>query len=1173
MGPTPAEIRALRTRLGLTQAELGERLGVSFASINRWENGQARPSALAVAKLAELQGLLVSAPTPTHAAPPLAVDFQGDPRKLAAVVEAERLAFGYLANSAFSTELSRVDALPHQRLAVYERMLPQPRLRFLLADDAGAGKTIMAGLYISEMLARGLIRRVLVVSPAGLVGNWASELQRQFGLTFRIATGADARTTNPFEGPAGDRVIVSVDTLAGERTFSRLQAPGVDPYDLVIFDEAHKLAVDREQDFRLRRTERYRVAESIAGITSDDPRWQLGWSATHLLLLTATPHMGKDFPYFGLWRLLEPDVLPSPDAFHAYPADARRKHFLRRTKEEMVRFDGTPIYPRRVSNTLSYDLSSGEVSEQRLYDETTAYIQHYYNRARILNRSAAQLAMSVFQRRLASSTWALLRSLERRKDKLSQLIEDIERGRIRPEELAAKQQELAGVRDSLDESTADEETAVEGRESHELDEERALEGTVATSLAELQDELRRVTALEDLARAVYTSGDESKFAKLQEVIREPDYRDQKLIIFTEHRDTLEFLVRRLEGLGFTGQVAHIHGGMDYMERQAQIEFFRRPIEEGGAAYLVATDAAGEGINLQFCWLMVNYDIPWNPARLEQRMGRIHRYGQKRDPVIIVNLVAGKTREGHVVHTLLEKLERIRRELGNDKVFDVVGRLFHGVSLKEYMLQALTPEGAQEAERRIEGTLTSAQVEALAAQERILYGNGGDVRSELPRLRPAIENEAYRRLLPGYVRRFIDHAAPLLGLEVEGEPDGEFTFRPVIAGALDALLPVLETYPPGSRSRLTVRKPNSFDDDVVFVHPGEPVFERLRALVRERFARDAERGAVFIDPACAAPYTLHFARLSIVRGEDSDARAIDNRLVAIRAEGDGRIEEVPAEQLLLLRPAPERIQHPPLATADLHARARDFVLERIAAPLAEQRRGELAATLEERQAFVRRGFDYQEADLAAVRAKLRERAMAGDGRAQLELERVRAQQRALEERRDAAIAALADEVASIGVGVVEVFAHALVVPSDSPEDVRRRDEEIERIAISYAEQYELASGAIQVVDVSTPERARAAGLPDRPGFDLLSLRPGEERRCIEVKGRASIGDIEVSENEWAKSANLRTDYWLYVVYDCASAHPRLVRVQDPFARLLVRAKGGVLIDKADIFAAANPESEA
>ena len=168
------------------------------------------------------------------------------------------------------------------------------------------------------------------------------------------------------------------------------------------------------------------------------------------------------------------------------------------------------------------------------------------------------------------------------------------------------------------------------------------------------------------------------------MLRDPKYRDEKLIVFTEHRDTADFLVRRLEGLGFTGRVALIHGGLPYQERERQVEFFRGPTTEGGAGYLVATDDAGEGINLQFCWLMVNYDIPWNPARLEQRMGRIHRYGQEHDPVVIVNLVAGSTREGRVLRTLLDKLEAIRRQLQSDKVFDVVGRLFQGLSMKDYL---------------------------------------------------------------------------------------------------------------------------------------------------------------------------------------------------------------------------------------------------------------------------------------------------------------------------------------------------------------------------------------------------------------------------------------------------------------------------------------------------------
>jgi SNF2 family DNA or RNA helicase len=296
-----------------------------------------------------------------------------------------------------------------------------------------------------------------------------------------------------------------------------------------------------------------------------------------------------------------------------------------------------PFLPTRlmhadgISDTLSYDLTQGNVSEQRLYEETTSYIRTFYNRARILNRSAARLAMSVFQRRLASSTYALLCSFERRLEKLQRLIEDIQSGRLGLNELAARQRYLETLRDVLDEDTADEERIVEGQEEHETIEDQVLGSVIATSLAELEAERLQVQRLYDLAQQVYDTGEEAKFETLREILRDPRYRDEKIIIFTEHRDTLTFLVRRLEGLGFTGKVAQIHGGMDYREREEQVQFFRTPVREGGATYLVATDAAGEGINLQFSWLMVNYDIPWNPARLEQRMGRIHRYGQQHDP--------------------------------------------------------------------------------------------------------------------------------------------------------------------------------------------------------------------------------------------------------------------------------------------------------------------------------------------------------------------------------------------------------------------------------------------------------------------------------------------------------------------------------------------------------------
>ena len=341
----PHRIKSVRGARGVTQARFAALLGVSFASVNRWENGQTRPNNLAWRKILDLERApaegedgAASARRRPSAAP--APDFAADPEAVAAVAEARRLSYGHMANPAFATETALIDPLPHQRIAVYERMLEQSPLRFLLADDAGAGKTIMTGLYVREMLSRRLVRRVLVVPPAGLVGNWQREMRELFRLWFRIASGADARAGNPFAGPEGDLTIASLDTLAGARMFSRLREAATAPYDLVVFDEAHKLAADRGADLRVRKTDRYRLAEALAGAGADDDRWVLPWSARHLLLLTATPHMGKDDPYYYLWRLLLPDVLSTRGAFADFPREARRRHFVRRTKEEMVRFDG-----------------------------------------------------------------------------------------------------------------------------------------------------------------------------------------------------------------------------------------------------------------------------------------------------------------------------------------------------------------------------------------------------------------------------------------------------------------------------------------------------------------------------------------------------------------------------------------------------------------------------------------------------------------------------------------------------------------------------------------------------------------------------------------------------------------------------------------------------------------
>ncbi len=1173
----PERIKRLRADLGLTQQSLAKELGVSFATVNRWENGQTKPSQLSWNQLRQLEIILKEETAPYGAKeeplPHANLDFTARPEIVKVLAEGERLSFGHMMNPTFATEISSIDPLPHQRIAVYDHMIKQERLRFLLADDAGAGKTIMSGLYIREMLSRRLIKRILIVPPAGLVGNWRRELLTLFSLPFRIVSGNDTRHENPFIGDAGDHVIVSIDTLTSSRVFSCLRDPKVAPYDLVIFDEAHKLAADRGTDLRVRKTERYCLAEAVAGVKSNDKRWQLDWSAHHLLLLTATPHMGKDYPYYALWRLLEPEMLATVDAFEEYPADQRQTHFIRRTKEEMVYPDGRPLYPKRISDTLGYNLSQGDVSEQKLYDETTDYLRYVYNKAKLLNREAARLAMSVFQRRLASSTYALQRSFERRIEKLGRIIEDVQDGKLTTEQLATRQQRLRGEDDVLEAKTADDEISEDDREENEVAEDKLLQGVVAASLVDLLAEKEQVQRLLNLAKEVYAAGQESKFEKLREIITDPNYRGEKFIVFTEHRDTLTFLVRRLSSMGYTDQIAQIHGGMHYTLREEDVERFRKPIADGGARFLICTDAAGEGINLQFCWIMINYDVPWNPARLEQRMGRIHRYGQKHDPVIILNLVAPSTREGKVLKTLLDKLEKIRKELQSDKVFDCIGRFFEGVSIKQYMELAVT-EDAETVARELDGRLTKEQIQALAEREKSLYGGGGDIAAELPRLRTGLEQEVYFRLLPGYVRQYLEQAAPLADIDIEGDMGGIFSFHPRRLGAMDPLLPVLELYAEKARDRFSVSRPAD-REDAIWIHPGEPVFECFRALVSDRLADQAKRFFFFAAPTTEKPYLFHMALIHIVRRADPEIPDLDKdelldcRLVGVKQYEGAEIALCPVEHLLLLKGGnglPALAQRLAVSANDEKDRALAYLSERVARELAVERKQRSLDSIPEREGFIQRGFDYQEAELANARTRHVEKARKGNRKAIEALEEVKLQQRQLAGRRVKALTVLRREPELIGPGAIAFVAHALVVPSSDPADREQHEVNIEMVAMKIAQAFEEAAEA-KVLDVHTPDRARAAGLPDNPGFDLLSLRPENEKRAIEVKGRAGTGDIEVSANEWAKACNMRQSYWFYVVYDCATSSPKLVRVQDPFGSLLAKSKGSVLISAKEIGQAA------
>ena len=1153
-------VRRVRKRLGLTQGQFAERLGVTLLTVHRWEAGKSRPQRLALRRLRELEDTLAvragspadRAPEQPSAAPP-PLDFAGNPDAVSVVAEAVRLAHGHQFNPAFATEISRIDTLPHQRIAVYERMLRQQPLRFLLADDAGAGKTIMTGLYVREMLSRGRIRRVLIVPPAGLVGNWERELRTLFRLRFRIATGADARAGNPFRGPDSDLVIVSLDTLAGERTFGSLREAGVPPYDLVVFDEAHKLSVVTEQH-GVRKRRRYQLAEALAGCAGSESQFAgLGWSARHLLLLTATPHMGKDEPYHHLWRLLDQHVFATGEALRRMPRQDRDRYFIRRTKEEMVGLDGAPLYRRRACDTFSFDLSPGPDGEQALYDETTAYLRHAYDRA-LDNRPAVRLAMGVFQRRLASSTLAVLRSFERRMAKLERTAGELQSGQVSAADLYRRQRGLDRDHgeDFFDTHGADDDASDDGAgERHEEYEDAVLGALVAVTIDELKREIDTLAGLSAKARRLFESGYESKFEKLREVLEDPLHAGEKWLVFTEHRDTADYLVRRLEGLGFSGQVGQIHGGLQWPAREEQVERFRRP---DGARFLVGTDAAGEGINLQFCRLMVNYDIPWNPARLEQRMGRIHRYGQRRD-VRIVNLIACSTHEGRVLQVLLEKLDAIRKQLRSDKVFDVIGRLFENASLREYMAEALTDDGERQVVGRVTRALAGDPVGAVRTAEARIYGAPGDVSGRLGALRQDMERERYLQLLPGYVRRFVEKSAALLDLEVRGDLDGDFSLAPRRAGALDELLPALERHPPAARERLRVRRPVA-DAPCIWLHPGEPVFDALAAQIMRRFARDALRGAIFTDPKADEPYFFHLA-LAAVEQETADetgARQIlERRLLGLRQGADGAPNEHPVEHLLLLHGAPGVAPGAvPLAGQGIgmRAAAAAYADRDVSAQMAEAQRAALRARLPERRRRIGVGFDLRAAGLAGRRAKL-SHAAAGSGAAD-ELDAIKREQRALSTERRQVLARCETAPDRIAPGKVRFLAHALVVPATASEELERYDASVEEIAVRIAAAWEEERGAA-VRDVSEPALARLAGLPDWPGFDLLATRPDGNVRSIEVKGRAGRGSIQLETNEWKQACHLGDRYWLYVVLDCATPQPTLVRVRDPFSRVLARSR--------------------
>jgi SNF2 family DNA or RNA helicase len=634
--------------------------------------------------------------------------FDGDGRLFRLVSEAHRIRLAHLFDPVLAVHTSLVEPLPHQITAVYEAMLPRQPLRFLLADDPGAGKTIMAGLFIKELIARGDLQRCLIVCPGSLAEQWQDELYRRFQLSFEILTNDKleaARTGNWFL--ENNLVIARLDKLSRDVDVQRkLEAPDCG-WDLVVCDEAHKLSATFFGG-EIKYTKRYHLGQLLSGLTR------------HFLLMTATPHNGKEEDFQLFLALLDGDRFEGRfrDGVHQIEVSDLMRRMV---KENLLKFDGTPLFPERIAYTVPYRLSEPET---RLYKEVTDYVREEFNRAEALandkRAGTVGFALTILQRRLASSPEAIYQSLHRRSERLQKRLRELESlQRGAAAEAMATQTPVLDTEDVEDlEDAPDNEVQV-------AEEEILDQATAARTIGELKAEIATLGRLELLAQSVRRSGEDRKWRELASLLDEifksvPMLKDetgkslhippptpsphQKLVIFTEHRDTLTYLETRVSTLlGRKNAVVVIHGGMGREERMKTQESFKY---DPDVQVLLATDAAGEGINLQRAHLMVNYDLPWNPNRIEQRFGRIHRIGQT-EVCHLWNLVAEETREGDVYYTLLKKLEQARETLGG-QVFDVLGKIqFQGRPLRDLLIEAIRYGDSPEIRARLTQAVANA----------------------------------------------------------------------------------------------------------------------------------------------------------------------------------------------------------------------------------------------------------------------------------------------------------------------------------------------------------------------------------------------------------------------------------------------------------------------------------
>ncbi|HMT06307.1 MAG TPA: helicase-related protein [Solirubrobacterales bacterium] len=1043
--------------------------------------------------------------------------FDGDAAEFKLAAEAQRIRLAGLYDPMLAVTTSEIQPLPHQLKAVYGELLPRTPLRFLLADDPGAGKTIMAGLYIKELMLREDVQRCLIVAPGGLVEQWQDELYLKFGLRFEIFNsaandtvfGGSAFEDNPF-------LIARMDQLA--RNEELLEELGRAEWDLVVVDEAHRMGAHYFSG-KLEKTKRFQLGEILGLVTR------------HLLLMTATPHSGKEDDFQLFLTLLDRDRYEGRSSKNPQKADT--EGIMRRmVKEDLLTFDGKPLFPDRFAKTIPYELSE---AEHDLYEEVTSYVREGMNRAKNLDgkrRNTVGFALTVLQRRLASSPEAIYRSLVRRSERLTDWKKRLESG----EGVIDPTENLGIDPDAFDDED------FSAAELENLEEELVDAATAARTVEELDLELADLADLVEMARKVRALETDRKWSELRTIIEEEtlsgsDGEPRKLIIFTEHRDTLEYLARRIRTMiGRPDSVVTIHGGVRRSDRrQITEEFTHNP----DCRILLATDAAGEGLNLQVAHLMVNYDLPWNPNRIEQRFGRIHRIGQKY-PCYLWNLIAVDTREGQVFIQLLEKIEKQRQAYGG-KVFDVLGGAFAEKPLRDLLIEAIMEGEKPEVQERMERVIderVSDGIRELLEEQSLVTGN--ITPTELNELREQMDAARARRLQPHYIERAFRESFARLGGRMAPREKATFEIKNVpVEVRQGSRLPIATRY-----ERITFELDRS--DRAELIAPGNPLHDSVLDLTIEKAGGILERGTVLVSAEVEKPQLLVGLMEEVADG--TGATVARRFSYAYVAEG-GKVEDAGPAPYLDCVAAPETGPVKAIREADwlieAEGEAMNWLVAHKVNEFLTEEKGRRLKDLERTREQVKARLLHEQNRLVNEAAVSAEKAKQGkkvrESEASLMSKAADISQR-MEKR-----LALIEKQEQIFAKPPRVVSAAMVLPvemidqSDETEEIaplRAKDTKaVERRGVDLAMATERELGR-------EPEEQAF----NNPGFDILSRVKGELPIRVEVKARfEGAEDFYITHNEIMTGLNSRPRYRLAMVKVSPEGpeHDEIRYLDDPF----------------------------